>query len=543
MRRRRVDYRQRFRDVLRLLSLVVGVIVASSRLFSQEPAVILDDSIIKIVEKSESSVVSIARFKPPPKGSNRNGDGHKAFGRDRDPQPRDVEMLPSEFGAGVLICPPKSHDRMILTTYHVVRGGPVDPRFAADDGTTLQISFSDRRSCPATIVAADPRSDLAVLRVRWDDAGIVPTTLPTLNWESAAPVRKGQFVVLLGNPFAIALDGSASVSWGLVSNLTRQPMILNRNSIRDQEELSERSMLNQLGTVMQLDARMNLGTSGGPVLNLKGELIGISTSLAAIEGYDQSVGFAFPIDAKTRRIVRTLLSGQEVEYGMIGIRPGLEGPKGFAELKERLAEEGYPKLKNEITQQSAANVISVADGSPAALVGIEERDIVLSVDGETVRSESDLMRLVGLNAPESVIKLTLWRWNRYRLETVKIKLCKWPATDDAGIIETKPRYKSWRGLMVDFPTSRSRYFDQRNFDTQRVLVTKVDEESPSHAALLQPGNFITHVNGIAVQTPQEFYSAVSAAKGTVALTLSELSNRSDPDFTDRFSNRVVQVRE
>ena len=95
---------------------------------------------------------------------------------------------------------------------------------------------------------------------------------------------------------------------------------------------------------MQLDARLNLGTSGGPVLNLKGELIGISTSLAAIEGYEQSSGFALPIDNLTRRIIRTLLAGQEVEYGMLGVMPGEIGGDEFAEAEHAVAPEICSKI-------------------------------------------------------------------------------------------------------------------------------------------------------------------------------------------------------
>ena len=119
------------------------------------------------------------------------------------------------------------------------------------------------------------------------------------------------------------------------------------------------------------------------------------------------------------------------------------------------------------------------------------------------------MRLIGLNPPETVVQATLWRNNR--LETVKIKLGKWPVNDDAGIIETKPRFPPWRGLLVDFPTARHRAIDQRNFGSRRVLVTKVIDNTPGHAARLEPGNFITHVNKIAVQSPAEFHAAVKGA--------------------------------
>ena len=508
---------------------------------AQDPAAILEDSIAKVVEQAEPSVVSIARVKPAPEDRNETKPNdrmpndrmkvrHRAFPPRREEWPRDtrlppseLDILPNEFGAGCLIGLPKNPNRFVLTNLHVVRGGPIYPNFETEDDTELRIRFGDRRSCRAAIIAADPRSDLAVLRLDWEKAGIKQTDFPLLNWETAAPPRKGQFVILLGNPYAIARDGSASVSWGLIGNLTRQPIPINPNPPQDQEEAASNSMLYRLGAVMQLDARLNLGTSGGPVLNLKGELIGISTSLAAIEGYDQSVGFALPIDSLTRRIVQSLLAGHEVEYGMLGIYPG------------EMRAEDFLRLNTGLPQRSAAKVLSVNPGSPAQIARILQDDIVVRVEGEPVRCVADLMRMVGLHPPESEIDVTLWRTTQ-RLETVRIRLGKWPVRDDEGIIETNPRYASWRGLSVDYATARSRFGE--NFatsDTRKVLVTKVLENSPAHAALLQPGNFITHVNNVAVQSPAEFHAEVKAANGTVALKLEE-----PPDAR---GGRVVHVRE
>lgn len=510
--------------------LLAWTVVMQTVVQAQDPAAILEDSITKVVELAEPSVVSIARVRPSPEDRNdARGDVHRAFPRLGGPRPGAVEtsvneldILPNEYGSGMLIGLPKNPMRYVLTNLHVVRGGPVYSNFRTDDGSELIVRFWDRRSCRAAIIAADPRSDLAVLRLEWDKAGIKPTDFPTLNWESAAPPKKGQFVILLGNPYAIARDGSASVSWGLISNLTRQPAPLNRVP-QDSDEVAANSMLYRLGAVMQLDARLNLGTSGGPVLNLKGELIGISSSLAAIEGYDQSVGFALPIDTLTRRIVRTLLAGQEVEYGMLGIVP--------AEMR---ADE-FLQRNTGLPQRSAAIVKLVNPGSPAQLVKIERGDVVVRVEGEPVRSVADLMRLVGLHAPDTEIDITLWKTNN-RLETVRIRLGKWPVRDDEGIIETNPRYAPWRGLSVDFPTARQRFAYPPPPDYHRVLVTKVLENSPAHAAHLQPGDFITHVDNVAVQSPAEFLAAVKAATGAVALKLEDSGGGTR-------GSRIVFVRE
>ena len=528
MQKDSIDYRHwRRRIVLTVLAFHVGSIVSTSALMAQDPAAILEDSVIKVVEACERSVVSIARFKP--SLAEQIHKEHKNFiFRENTREVREVDVQPNDFGAGCLISPPNSADRLVLTNFHVVRGGPISPKFTGDDGTELLIKFTDRRGCRGSIIAADPRSDLAVLRLKWEETEIKPTDFPSMKWESAAAPRKGQFVVLLGNPYAIARDGSASVSWGLISNLTRQPISPSRNQFLDEEDAAKGTMLYRLGAVMQLDARLNLGLSGGPVLNLKGELIGISTSLAAIEGYEQSVGFALPIDPLTRRIIRTLLAGQEVEYGMLGIKPGNIGEKDF--------QEWHTGMK----QQSAATVIEVTPGSPADIAGIIAGDLIVEVEGKQVLSRADLMRMVGLNPPGSEIDVTVWRRGGLssRLDT-KVKLGKWPVHDDEGIIETTPRYAPWRGLSVDYPTARQRFLDP-SVDMRRVLITKVKANSPADAVQLQPGNFITHVNKTPVQTPAEFHSAVKKASGTVEVKLLGEPQSSIPETR---KGRVVRIPE
>lgn len=522
-------------------------------LHAQDVVAVMEDSVAKIVEKSEAAVVSIARVKQIKEES-----FHQDIGPFRNfhqkPTYEDFDVLPNEFGAGVLISLPKSSERLVLTSMHVVRGGPIysashgrdHSQLRARDGTELWVHFSDRRRCRAGIIAADPRSDLAALRIDWDEAGFEPTEYPALDWQSAQPLRKGQFVVLFGNPYAIARDGSASVSWGIISNLTRQPAMAKRSRRVDHEEIAERSMLNRLGTLMQLDSRMNLGSSGGAVLNLKGELIGIATSLAAIEGYEQSSGFAFPIDTLTRRIVQSLLEGREVEYGMIGIEPAFVAPHDFAELRTGLR------------QQTAAKVLTVSNGSPAKVVGIEPEDVIVAVEGDTVYSEVDLMRMVGLHPPGRSISMTIWRKNgrlapenaklteNGKLAQVKVRLGKWPVRDEEGIIETNPRYAPWRGLSVDYSTSRSFALGFLPTNSTPVLVTKVAENSPSQVARLQPGDCIVRVNDTTVQTPAEFYAAVKTIKGAARLTLLDLSepaNRNDFQGNPKVATRTVQVGE
>lgn len=504
-----------------LATALTTLLAVGAQCQADDPVVALENSLVKIVEKTEAAVVSIGRFKPSQTAFERQ---HRNFPNVNQEETKDeFEELPNDFGAGCLVSPPKSTERLVLTNYHLVRGGPIHPDgdFSAPDLTELHIHFADKRACKATILAADPRSDLAVLQPSWDLVN--PMDYPVLNWESGADAKKGQFVVLFGNPYAIARDGSASVSWGLISNLTRQPMAASNKQLSSLEEDANNSSLYWLGSVMQLDARLNLGTSGGPVLNMKGELIGISTSLAAIERYEQSAGFAIPIDSLTRRIVRTLLAGQEVEYGMIGVYPVSASPS---------------LLPKGLQQRSAVKIDNVTSGSPASRAGLSPGDLVIAVEGQPVTSVPELMRMIGLRAPDSEIELTVYKPTRSmrppQMETVKIKLGKWAVKDAEGIVESKPRFAPWRGVSVDFSTARSQHLPlpaENQVDHNRVLVTRVAEGSPAHNAQLRAGDFITQVNGKPVKTPKEFYAATSSLSGNVTLRLTDSSNNPESKRT------------
>lgn len=475
---------------------------------AQDPALALEETVVKLVERIEPSVVSIARVKPAPSDSvfvELPLLERKRREQELPPtDPEDPDFQPNDFGAGIIITPPGGEERLVLTNYHVVRGGPVFPSTSAEDGTSLVLRFAHRRSCEASIIAADPRCDLAVLRLHFKNADMPPADLKPLDWSSSSPIRKGQFVLMLGNPHALARDGSASVSWGMISNLTRRPLPWTKDR-------PTKVMLYRLGNLVQIDGRLNLGTSGGPVVNLKGELIGLTTSLAAVDGYEKSAGFAIPFDDLTRRIVKSLVAGQEVEYGMLGIEPKDVTPSEFRRYNIGL------------NQGSAAKAGSISHDSPAYRAGIERDDVFLRVAGEQVLSEYDLMRLVGLHAPETEVELLVWRQRRGDPFPIKVKLGKWPVSDDEGIIETNPRFAPWRGLSVDYPTSRLKWTptDRDGPPPYRraVLVIKVADETAARTAGLQPGDFISHVNKTAVQTPTEFHAAIKSATGPVTLRL------------------------
>lgn len=459
-----------------------------------------------VIAETEKSVVSVARDRVPPA---RAADQFELDGFPQRPNPRNEPQnvtnpnyIPSEFGAGVIV----HEDGLILTSYHLVRGGPVVGRNSPAD-QILYVRLADRRGFPARIHAADPRSDLAVLKIE------APDKLPPIRRPAnPAVLRKGQLVVALGNPYAIARDGSASASWGMISNISRRPAPVAES--RDDEESRRKETIHHLGTLLHLDLRLNLGGSGGALVNTRGELIGLTTSLAAIAGYEKSAGFAVPLDATTDRILKSLIEGHEVEYGFLGI-----------DLQDVSVAE-IDVLQRQFQQGGGARVRSVIANSPAVRAGLFGNDVILAVNRRPVLSHVDLMREIGLLAPGDLAELRVWRPGEAVDRTVSVELGKWPVQDDEGIVASRPRYEPFRGLTVDYPTARFRHLrlEFRGVDLPAggVLVTEVQPGSPAAAAELQPGDFITHVNRQPVVKPAQFQARV-ADLGTADALLS-LSN-------------------
>jgi serine protease Do len=496
---------------LALIGCVAGLspdVARSDDLQGLAVAASLERTFIDVIHRVEPSVVSIARVRAS------SGLGHFSAleidpeNRPDSDRPENPDFVPNEFGAGVVIVPPgNSGQRFILTNYHVVHGGPS----AKGGDSQLYVRFSDRRGYYAQIVAADPRSDLAVLTIDYTALGLKPADLKPVTLRSeTSPLEKGQLVLGLGNPYAIARDGSATASWGMLSNIARRPA-----PVRQREYgLPQSASVHQFGTLLQVDTRMELGTSGGALVNLRGELIGLTTSLAALEGYERSVGFAIPIDEFTRRVIDTLCRGEEVEYGFLGLT-----------LKTLLPDQLRRRYGLSFKQASTVEVNTTIPNSPASIAKVRPEDLILELEGHPLLDQFDLMRYVALYGPEATVRLKIWRPSESGELTLAAKLGKWPVMEDDTIIATSRRYPAWRGLTVDYPTGRFKYIGYPFQFRDAVVVVAVGARSPGQAAGIAEGDFITSVNSIPVRTPSEFQDAVRAAEGSVTLELADHDHR------------------
>jgi len=368
--------------------------------------------------------------------------------------------VPAAFGSGVVI----NKNGLILTNYHVVR-----------DATKLYVRLADGKGSYADIHAADPRSDLAVLRVL--DKGLLP--LQPIKRGDGGHVRKGQFVVAVSNPFAAGFrDANPGASWGIVSNLRRRAPARTLLNEIDRGKVT----LHQYGTLIQTDARVNVGCSGGALIDLKGELVGLTTALAALTGGDTAGSFAVPMDAGMRRIVDVLERGEEVEYGFLGIGP----------LPPRFGGRG-----------DSGQVGRVVANSPAASAGLRPGDTILAVADMPIRNYDDLLLGLGTKLAGADVRLKVRAPDgSIRLLTVTLVKFYQP-----GPFIASRKHPFVHGLRVDY-TSVLSHRDLRDVIDPGVYVREVRPGSRADKAKLQEA-VIIQVNGRPVNNPDEFYRGVA----------------------------------
>jgi S1-C subfamily serine protease len=270
-------------------------------------------------------------------------------------------------GSGVVITP----DGFMLTSAHVVAG---------TDGK-VEASFVDGREVDAEVVGADPLSDLAVLRSEADD--LAPATLG-----DAESLRVGQLVVAIGNPNGFA----GSVTAGVVSALGRSLPVRSRSAGRIVEN------------VIQTDAALNPGNSGGALADGRGCVVGINTAVAGV-----GLGLAVPINEVTRKIIGALMREGRFTRAYIGIAGGSRPLP--------------PRLARELDRAVGVEVVEVVEGSPAARAGLRPEDLIVAVGDTPVEGADDLQRLmVGELIGERVTATVIREGRTLSVELVPIEL-------------------------------------------------------------------------------------------------------------------------
>jgi serine protease Do len=394
------------------------------------------------------------------------GDGDTPQGRPRQPRDHEYRFSRNGLGSGIVI----DKEGHILTNYHVVQ-----------DVDEIKVILSDKRTFAAEIVGTDPKTDVAVIKIK--DG--VPHNLPVAVLGDSDNVHVGDWVVAIGAPFGY----TQTVTHGIIS-------AKGRGNVGSGENYED---------YIQTDAPINPGNSGGPLVNLHGEVIGMNTAIATSVGQFSGVGFAIPINM-AREILPTLVKGGKISRGFLGV--------GIQNVDEDLAR------KFGLSDNNGALVSQVNKDSPAKKAGIKVGDIITRYNGRAVEDTRHLRNMVAATTPETKADVTVFR-NGKEL-TLTVTVGELTAEKSGGGPEPEDEAaKSSSDLGVTVEPLTTENAGQYHLDPsdKGVVITDVDQDSSAAEADMRPGDLITEVDHTPVGSVSEFHSAVAKAKDKDSILL------------------------
>ncbi|MFM8394543.1 MAG: DegQ family serine endoprotease, partial [Acidobacteriota bacterium] len=383
--------------------------------------------------------------------------------RRRSPRSAPGPLRPSGVGSGIIVSP----DGYILTNNHVV-----------DDADKVTVELADRRQFEAKVIGTDAPSDVAVIKIE-------ASNLPTVPFGDSEKVEVGDIVLAVGNPLGIG----QTVTMGIISAKGRRSPGGDNRSYED---------------FLQTDAAINRGNSGGALVNLRGELIGIPSQILSQTGGNIGIGFAIPTKM-ARNVMDQLIRNGKVRRGKLGVY--------VRDLQPEIAKQfGFKGT-------DGAFVDDVEKGEPADQAGVQPGDIITEFQGQRIKESSQLRNLASQTVPGTQVRFKVWRDNGERELSAKL------AEVDLAAATAQPKAaaegEAGTGLLsgVQAENVTPDWIRQLNLPagTQGVVVTKVDEESRAAAAGLRRGDVIERVGQQVVTNVGEFNAAARKAGGSEVL--------------------------
>jgi len=396
-----------------------------------------------VVKKTAPAVVNIFTSRTVKTSIRRSDFFDQMFGMQRAPRDR----VESSLGSGVIV----RGNGIIVTNAHVVKG--------ADE---LRVVLNDRREFEAKIIAQDEKTDLAVLRI--DTKGEI---MPTLRVGADDPSEIGDIVLAIGNPFGVG----QTVTSGIIS-------ALGRTNVSD------------ISSAIQTDAAVNPGNSGGALVNLQGELIGVNTAIFSRSGGSNGIGFAIPAELVERAIESALSEGRIV-------RPWI-GAKTNGVDATMAAALGLDRAKGAVINE-------LLTGGPAAQAGLDKGDVILSVGGTEINDDSGLRFKLATLRPRERTEVEYVRDGVTRTTSVRVDTPQESPTRDERNLEGVHPFKG--AVVVNMSPALG---EELGFDPYQkgVMILKVRRGSAANYNRMRPGDFILSVNDTDITSTRQLDSVL-----------------------------------
>lgn len=369
----------------------------------------------------------------------------------------------SSLGSGFIIDADKGY---IVTNNHVIK-----------DADEVRVTFHDDETIKAEILGRDEKTDLALLQVK------TKKKLHAVDFGDSDSLRVGDWVLAIGNPFGLG----GTVTAGIVSARQRD---INSGPYDD---------------FIQTDASINRGNSGGPMFNLKGEVIGINTAIFSPSGGSVGIGFAIP-SSLAKTVILQLEQYGHTRRGWLGVR--------IQTVTEEIADSlGLGK-------ERGALVASISDKGPAAKAGLEPGDVILTFDGKPISDMRSLPRTVAETPIGKSVPLTFWRDGKEK--TVNVAVGELEKAEEEGLVASSDKGSPRKagdevsvanvGMSLGMISDEDRKEFKIPDDVDGVLVTSVEDMSEAAEKGMTPGDVIVEVNQQPVNAPQEAAGIIEKAR-------------------------------
>lgn len=354
----------------------------------------------------------------------------------------------SGWGSGVII----SSDGYIATNNHVVQ-----------DAELIEVTLNDKRSYIAKIIGNDPSTDLAVIKIK-------SKALPYLKYGNSDNVKVGEWVLAIGNPFNL----TSTVTAGIVSARARNINILGGRS--------------SIESFIQTDAAVNRGNSGGALVNIKSELIGINAAIASNTGSYTGYSFAIPVNI-VKKVVEDLMSYGEVQRAYVGV----------------IIREINSDFANEIglTDLSGVYIEAVSDKSGAEAAGLQKGDVITNINDIEVNSLSQLLEVIGQYRPGDLVTISLKRDGKYKIFSVELR----NEDGSTSIIKRNERFYSeiLGATLLRISRENKRILGL----SEGVKVTSINENGLLRSGGIRIGFIITEINDETVYSEENVNDAIA----------------------------------